>query len=225
MISSVMDERMTGPLTGTRVDRLSLLGGAPCLDFVNTVDPRFGDENVDYLDSYPALVAWGVHAGVLTLEERVALLREGERRPAEADETLARAVELREALYRLFAAGADGQPAPHDDLCTLNRALGATLNHVRLEATAGAYRWTWEEDDTALDRVLWPVVRSAAELLTAEAPALVRACSSSACGWLFLDATKNHSRRWCSMQGCGSREKARRYYRRRTAAQAPQDGR
>ena len=215
-----MTAPMATPVTGTRVDQLSLLGGALCLDFVNTVDPRFGEENDDYLDSYPALLAWGVHTGILGAEEMTALQREAERRPHEAAAIHTSAVELREALYRLFAARADGRTAAADDLQLFNRALAGALAHERLETAPEGYRWAWEESPSALDRVLWPVVRSAAELLTAAEQPVVRACSSSGCGRLFVDATKNHSRRWCSMRGCGSQEKARRYYRRRRAAQA-----
>jgi len=46
-----------------------LIGGALCLDFVNTVDPRHASRRREYLDSYPALVAWGGHAGVIDADQ------------------------------------------------------------------------------------------------------------------------------------------------------------
>lgn len=83
--------------------------------------------------------------------------------------------------------------------------------------------WTWREDDEALERVLWPVARSAVELAVSGRLDRVKQCPvpDGGCGWLFLDTTKNGIRRWCSMQGCGGRAKARRQYARRQAAGIP----
>ena len=139
-----------------------------------------------------------------------------------AASVLARAIRLREALYRMFSALArDAQVAP-DDLSILNGALAEAHNRLRLGAAPAFDRfgWVWSGADDALDRMLWPIARSAAELLTAPELARVRECAGQPCGWLFLDASRNHSRRWCSMAGCGNRAKAKRHYERAKAARA-----
>jgi predicted RNA-binding Zn ribbon-like protein len=85
--------------------------------------------------------------------------------------------------------------------------------------TQPGFAWTWpDEEELDLARLLWPVARSAAELLTSPDRQLVRECLGDNCGWLFLDTSKNHRRTWCSMQGCGNRAKARRHYARRTTS-------
>jgi predicted RNA-binding Zn ribbon-like protein len=79
------------------------------------------------------------------------------------------------------------------------------------------FTWEWVHPESSLDSMLWPVTRAASELLTSDDLAYVRRCASESCGWLFLDKTKNHRRRWCEMKTCGNRDKARRYYQRQKA--------
>ncbi len=75
--------------------------------------------------------------------------------------------------------------------------------------------WTWDADIRALDRMLWPIVSSAIELLTSHDLRRVKECPGAGdCGWLFFDTSKNGTRHWCSMEGCGSRVKMRRQYAR-----------
>jgi len=45
----------------------------------------------------------------------------------------------------------------------------------------------------------------------------IRQCADDACGWLFVDRSRNNSRRWCDSTDCGNRNRVRRHYRRRTA--------
>ena len=80
-----------------------------------------------------------------------------------------------------------------------------------------AQEWAWNDSD-APTSPLWPVLRSAADLLTSDELRLLRECAAETCTWLFLDRSRNHSRRWCAMQVCGHRAKARRHYRRKRAA-------
>ena len=194
-----------------------LYGGALCLDFTNTVDSRLVSEPGQHLRHYADLVRWGWHAGVLGEPQARRLLDAGARRPAQAAQTFAEAIVLRETIYRIFVAIArQGSPAPAD-LDGLHVAYCAALRHARLTRAMGGYEWRWAEADI-LDRVTWPVVRSAVELLTSSDLARVKECANTAdCGWLFLDRSKNGSRRWCSMDDCGSRDKMRRQYARRKA--------
>jgi predicted RNA-binding Zn ribbon-like protein len=107
------------------------------------------------------------------------------------------------------------------DLRTLNRAIGRAMSHAGLTPSRGRFEWSWPEAPLDLDRVSWWVARSAAELLTSPDLTFVRECAGYDCGWLFMDTTKNRSRRWCNMSTCGNRAKGRRHYERRRAATPP----
>lgn len=208
------------PLTeaGSRADKLGLVGGEFCLDFANTVGSHAGEHPNDRLRGYADLVAWSRHAAILTADEAHQLAEEAARRPAAAAAVLARAVAVREAIYRIFSARAAGRAPDTADLDLLNGALAEALAHARVVATDRGFAWGWAGDATALDRPLWPIARSAAELLTSGELPRVRECAAEGCGWLFVDASRNRSRRWCDMQDCGNRAKARRHYARSKAA-------
>lgn len=196
-----------------------LSGGRLCLDFANTVDDRPRDRPSDHLGAYRDLVAWARQAGIVDGDGAGRLLDLADRRPSAATDTLRRAVALRENLYRIFSAVAAGGSPSAGDLATLNRALAEALGRARLVPADTGFRWGWEGGPEALGGVLWPVARSAAELLTSDDLFRVRECAADDCGWLFLDASKNRSRRWCDMSVCGNRAKARRHYARRRAAE------
>jgi predicted RNA-binding Zn ribbon-like protein len=193
----------------------NLIGGVLCLDFVNTVDPRHAPGRREYLDDYAALVAWGGHAGAIDAGQGERLREGAAGDPAEAERVLGRAIRLREALYPLFSRAARGQPPAPDDLGVLQAELTRALPHFLLTWSAGGYAREWEQDSSALDQVLWAVAWSAAELLLHGPLDRIRECPGQGnCGWLFLDLSKNASRRWCDMRVCGNRAKARRHYAR-----------
>lgn len=195
------------PLAG-----LNLIGGRLCLEFVNTVDthdPRLDEKLV----AYPDLVWWALRVGVLDESAAAPLFAAAEAEPGQAAGVHARALELREALYRLFAATRGGTPADEADLAVLNAALSATQVHQCVARAEDGFVWDWEEG-AALDRMLWPVVRDAADLLVSGELRRVGKCCGDNCDWLYLDTSRNRSRRWCDMQVCGNRAKARRHYHR-----------
>jgi predicted RNA-binding Zn ribbon-like protein len=197
---------------------VALLGGELCLDFANTVDYRNTDLARELLLSYPDLVTWSGHVELLADGQAESLLGRARQRPLEAEAILERALALREAIYRLFAAVAEGRSPDAGDLGALNRALSSALSRLRVVPSAGGrsssagFAWEWAVGDEPLEQVLWPIVRSAADLLTSEELPLVKQCAG--CGWLFVDRSRNHSRRWCDMRYCGNRAKARRFYAR-----------
>src|SRR5437773_1881421 len=82
---------------------------------------------------------------------------------------------------------------------------------ARLSATDDGFAWTLDSSAAELDAVLRPLVESAVSLLTSERLARLRRCGNSTCYWLFLDETKNCSRRWCEMASCGNLMKVRRH--------------
>jgi predicted RNA-binding Zn ribbon-like protein len=193
-----------------------LLGGQLSLDYVNTPDPR-GDNPQEYLLAYGDLVGWARFAGVLSGEEEARLLRVAEGEPGRAAAVYARAIEVREAMHRVFLAIAEGEEPGRGDLGAIEGAYQEALGHARLVAGVGGFDWGWVGDEGTLDRPLWPIARAGVELLTSPGVARVKVCGNHGCGWLFLDTSKNGSRRWCSMEGCGSQVKMRRYYARKRA--------
>ena len=180
-----------------------LSSGALCLDLSNTWGSRH-DPAADRLRSYRGLVAWAAEAGTLAGGEPERLLGQAGRRPLEAERVLRRAVELRDAVYRVFARLAVGRDPVGEDLEILNRELATALPRLRLKASGGCCRWEWSGPEGSLDRMLWPVARSAAQLLTSDQVDRVRECASETCSWLFLDASRNRRRKWCDMASCGT---------------------
>ena len=206
-------EPIATPLPGSRAAVLPLIGGPLCLNFTNTAHGRGTSAHTDNLVDYGALIAWSKHAHAIEPSEADRLLATAERHPRAGEAVRRRAVELRERLHRCFVAlGRDARPDPRD-LAGINETLACALPHARVAPDDGGFTWAWDEEP-ALDRMLWQVVRSAADLLTAPELARVKQCAGQGCGWLFLDTSKNGSRRWCEMEVCGSRAKARAYYAR-----------
>ena len=193
-----------------------LNAGRLCLDFTNTVRSRPLSDKVDLINSYRSLLAWARQATVLTPGEAVTLGETARQQPRAADDALAQAVSLREALYGLFSARAAGLPVSVLDLHTINKAIGKAMARAGLNPSiGGGFEWSWPDAPLGVDRVAWWVARSASELLTSKDLTGVRECAGYDCGRLFMDGTKNRSRRWCDMASCGNRAKGRRHYERR----------
>jgi predicted RNA-binding Zn ribbon-like protein len=191
-----------------------------CLDFANTLSWRTSEKPEEKLGSYAALVEWGRKTGIVSARESREMLQAGKTSKG----VLKRAVSLRESIYRILAAQAAGRRARPSDLAILNETVREALGHLRLVPQAKSFAWRWPADSDAARRILWAVARSAAELLTSDHLGAVRECAGAGCGWLFLDLSRNRSRRWCAMSDCGNREKARRHYQRvRQARVAPHD--
>ncbi len=171
-------------------------GGRLCLDFTETLEYRSNSKKrSELLNSYSDLVSWCSQKGVLSDTEAQQLLQEATSRPKDAATVLKRAIALREAIHRVFSAAASGsQPGP-DDLAVLNSEYVGALAKCGIVPTEGGFRWDWTHDEDTLDRVLWPVVKSAVDLLTSGETALVRDCASDECDSLFLDTSRNRSRR------------------------------
>src|SRR5262245_41414843 len=137
----------------------SLYGGVLCLDFVNTVDSRGVSEPGQHLQSYADLVRWGWHAGAFGEPQARRLLETSARRTAQAAQTFTAAIALRETIYRIFVAIVRQQSPAPADLDGLQLAYCAALRHACLTPAVDGYEWRWAEAE-ALDRVIWPVVRS-----------------------------------------------------------------
>jgi predicted RNA-binding Zn ribbon-like protein len=201
------------PEMTTEAATLRLIGGALCLDFVNTVEDYRGEPPHDHLSNYTELVAWSRHAAILTprLAEQLTLV--AARRREEAGRVHLRALALRATLHRLFTAQLVHHNPQAGDLAALNKILPQALSQGWIRSTENGYTWDWTAREDDLAQMLYPIARSAGDLLTSDNLGRVRECEDDTCGWLFVDTSRNHSRRWCSMEDCGNRAKARRHYR------------
>jgi predicted RNA-binding Zn ribbon-like protein len=211
---------------------MNLVGGRLCLDFVNTVggwnpDPASGKDDpfaavarADKLNDYFDLLAWSMRTELLGENETQALAREAGRREKEAAATFKRAVALRGAIYRVCAAIINNARPRVLDLDLLNQELNVAHGRVRLGPGGEKLFvkenlvWEWTDTKNALDRMLWRIADSAAEMLTTDDLTRLRGCPGENCGWLFLDISKNSRRQWCDMQACGNLAKVRRFRRR-----------
>jgi predicted RNA-binding Zn ribbon-like protein len=203
--------------TSDYVAGMRLDGGHLALDFVNTLGGTHEDgpqPHDEHLRSYDDLVAWSVRVGTLRANAAERLVRGAASHPRQATRTLAEAIELRERAYAVLRSIVDGRPPPQRELARLLEDEREALRHARLAPGGSAFSWRWEEDDD-LRLPLWPLAHGAVELLT-EGP-LDRLKLCDRCRWLFLDRSKNRSRRWCSMEECGLAVKKRRYVERRRA--------
>jgi predicted RNA-binding Zn ribbon-like protein len=190
------------------VTRLRLVGGNLALDFVNTrTGPPVGPADDDVLTGYPELLAWGVYAGALNGTEAAALRRLSRDDPGGAHAAFGRSLSTRDYLDEAFRALAAGRSPKTSVLARLPGDEADALGHARLDR-ADTFAWTWRDDRT-LARPLRPVIHAAVQLLTAGVLDRIKGCEG--CRFIFNDESKNRSRRWCSMEDCGTAEKIRRY--------------
>jgi predicted RNA-binding Zn ribbon-like protein len=186
-----------------------LTAGTVAGDFTNTISGSRERPGTEHLGTYADLVEFARQAGAVDGAEARTLLVEAAERPERATQVHRRAITLREAMWRAFDRIAqDREPAPAD-VETVGAEAARGLSELRFAKVGGAYRWTWPPTHD-LARPLWPIARAAADLLASdEDRARLRECASETCAWIFVDRSKNGSRRWCSMSDCGNRAKVR----------------
>jgi len=186
-----------------------------CLDFINTLDDRFSNEPEELLQSYIDLARFAEDTRVLSDTQVDRLLAASLQSREEAQRALRSAIELREAMYPVFWALIKKKPVPAGPLYVLNGYIHEAAQHISLVPRVGHFEWQFEEASNNFEAPLWPIARSAGELLASDRLQFVRACASKTCEWLFLDESKNHRRRWCDLRQCGNRAKVRSFYKRK----------
>jgi len=196
-------------LTDRPLGKTKLVGGRLFLDFINTVGGRSDVEIIERLDEFEDLLAWSGRTEILTEAETRNLLKRVPKSEAEA--VLRRAIDLREALYRLSLAIIAGNNPASADVDSLNREAVIARRHQELTSTADGIFWTWIKEKNAPDKMLWTVADSAAEFFTDGDLTRLRKCGGDNCAWLFEDTTRNRSRTWCDMKDCGNLAKVRRF--------------
>ncbi|HSF80833.1 MAG TPA: ABATE domain-containing protein [Anaerolineales bacterium] len=192
-----------------------LESGDLSLDYANTADWHASETPAERLNSYSDLITWAEESRLVSATEARKLHQLAQQQPEAAVASYQHAIQVREAIYAIFSSHYHGQPVPADALALLNDKVREAMSHLQLVQASGQLRWEWAPGVAGPNLILWSVARAAAELLTSERLRRVRECEDDrGCGYLFIDQSKNRSRRWCSMDSCGNRAKARRHYAR-----------
>jgi predicted RNA-binding Zn ribbon-like protein len=210
----------TRQLTSVRpegIRELPIVAGHLALDFANTVDDPHGPERFDHVIDYAGLLEWSLRVGVLTDQAAATLRRTSEAHPRRAAAVVRRAASLRDALNETFGARFDDAP-PTAGWQQLRPFVAKAIQQAQV-GTDQLNR-TWDFSD--LESMLWPVAESSYTLLTGPLVARLKRCAG--CPWLFLDQSKNGSRRWCSMELCGTDQKIRRYVATRRSTRSTPSG-
>jgi predicted RNA-binding Zn ribbon-like protein len=190
---------------------IELAGGTLALDFANTVGGTHVRPTHDHIRGYGDIVGFATLAGGIGPAVAKRLRQRAERDPRRAEAVYELGITLREAIWAVFSSLASGE-APHDaDLALISDAAAAGAARAQLVYDRDGVGWSLPSDGDELERPLWEIARSAADLLTSGDRDRVKECASATCEWVFLDRSRNHSRRWCEMSDCGNRAKARRF--------------
>jgi predicted RNA-binding Zn ribbon-like protein len=187
-----------------------LVGGHLALDLVNTLDWRFRDGGPEeLLAGYDDLLRFAAQSEILTPKQIRQIIRNGNDRASAG--ALVACRELREAAAEIFYAVVDGRTPPGSQIQIVERCFKEAREHQRLAWSGSRLVWEWPPSESGPDVPFWILSISTARLLLSEDMRLLRACEKPDCRWLFLDTSKNHTRRWCDMKICGNRMKARRF--------------
>ena len=186
-------------------------GGALCLDFCNSGQNARGPSGNEWIAGFSDLIDWLEAAETLTGGQAARLRRAGAASPRAATQVWRRAIKFREALFRVLNAKAQGGAVAREDLSNIEAEHARAVSFARLSRTGEGYAWSLDPSASALEAAMQPLVESAVSLLTSAKLERLRRCGNSTCYWLFIDETKNHSRRWCEMASCGNIVKVRRH--------------
>jgi predicted RNA-binding Zn ribbon-like protein len=207
---------------------LPLLGGRPCLDFVNTIDYRLSPQKIeDTLINYEDLLAFCLRLSLISTEAYTTLREAAEETPDEAERAVTEAQAFRDALTAIIddLAGTPGLkprgfPRP-EALAVFDTARRQAHNSEALVWKEGHLQLANNPKDEGLNLPWLILVRDAEDILCSSLATRVRVCRAEGCGRAFLDTSKNGTKRWCSMKICGNREKARRFNRSSAATHPP----
>jgi predicted RNA-binding Zn ribbon-like protein len=211
-----METQRTGP-----VRELLVVGGNLALDFANTVDDPDGPARFDHIGDLPGLLGWAQARGLLSSSDQARLTSAAQSPSDENSRQLQRAHDLRAAVQAVFGAVADGGDVPQAAWAHLRHEAAEALEQAQLDLTERLARLRWADDGTEI--VARAVAHAAYELLLSDQLSKLKRCAG--CPWLYLDQSKNSSRRWCTMEDCGKNAKMRRYVERRSARRAAAAGR
>ncbi|GLV53392.1 hypothetical protein KDH_02470 [Dictyobacter sp. S3.2.2.5] len=201
------------------IGTIALRGEQLCLNFTNTVSWHASDHPHEWIHSYNDLLSWSRHTGMLDEDEYGQLLQAAKHWPTDAAAVLSSALTLREAIYQIFSDVVADHSPQQESLAIFQQAYADAIVHAQLVLEAEGFTFSWRHNARNLSLPLWVIAHSALELLRSQEWRRVKKCPGDGCGWLFVDRSRNQSRRWCNGQNCGNRVRVRQHYqRRRTSA-------
>jgi predicted RNA-binding Zn ribbon-like protein len=200
-----------------KINAIRLVGGVSVLDYLNTCDGRRPGTTlaavVDKLSNLEEIVHWFLHAGLIGEAEHARCVELVQQSSWHSLTAFRQLIDFRESLYRLFLRVALGEAVESDELCALNDVIVSTASQRVLASASTGFAWAWRPCDT-LDGMtagfIGRIAVQAASLLTSPDLSRLKLCALPDCDWLFVDTSKNGRRRWCQMNVCGAKEKARR---------------
>ena len=196
----------------------TLQSGHIALDFANTADWHASEQPEELLNSYVDLVNWSHDFDILDSRFRDALLDKAANQPEKAASSLEYAQYLREALYRIFSAISGHMEPAIEDLEFLKNSFIQAVAAARIQPALGSFSLDWNPEPPDMEQMLWPITYAAMDLLLSTDLAQIGQCADDrGCGIIFIDTSRNHSRKWCRMESCGNRAKAQRHYQRKGA--------
>jgi predicted RNA-binding Zn ribbon-like protein len=205
--------KTTGLYKARKMTEIRLDGGELSLDFVNTIHDRSVTTPEDYLRVFEDLLDWLTLTKALPQGILQGMKRAAAASPRQAAQAFKTAVVFREVLHSVFSFLARGTAMPAKDLSILNTTIGEALGNLRVQQQGDGVVATWAYRKQNLKQALWPIAKSAMDLLLSGDLKRIKECPR--CFWLFHDSTKNGRRKWCSMKTCGSIDKSLRYYYKR----------
>ncbi len=193
--------------TGTLIPRALIaqqVGGHLALDFCNTAGEHLAERPDELLLDWESFLRWAAQVGLIGPESYFELLRH----PELLDEIL----RLREAVYRVGLAMAGTRRLVERDVDFIRERA----NNLRpeIEFRSNVCRWR-PAASHASEQLCGVLGAEALSLFCSQKAARIGVCDGGDCGWLFLDESRGKRRRWCDMNDCGSRAKARRFYERK----------
>lgn len=190
-----------------------LIGHHRCLDFVNT-EVMVKGQRRELLTDFGAWLAWLVQAGVIA-DATARTLRDRWTGKSGAERALAEVRHFRRILRETLERIVQGRPVPREVIEAVNHRLRGRTGYVEVTKVRGGYVKRVHAEFAVPADLLISLAEAASDLLCDADLSLIRRCENERCILFFYDQTKNHSRRWCSMEVCGNRMKVAAFYQRR----------
>lgn len=180
---------------------LRLDGNNLCLNFVNTIYDRLALEVRDLIVDKEDWITWLRKTGLL--EKNIVFSND-------VGFDLEYVTDTRELFYRIFKSLSHNRTVLKKDLKHFEQLLLKARKATKLSIIDNVPKQELIIDDNNLSNYVLPIIKSAHDLFISDKIVRIKECNH--CGWLYLDTSKNNSRKWCSMESCGSQVKAKRYY-------------
>jgi predicted RNA-binding Zn ribbon-like protein len=187
---------------------LSLIGGHPALDFLNTVKYRGATDPQDKLSSLSDVMVWAHIAGLLSEEEAKRLSRQS-KESTSARRVYGEICAFREQVRILFENANQKSVRTVRAIARVEAEISALRPVATIDPESGVL--TRRVVVKTVDDLKARIVAAVAEVLTERTNLRIKSCNGHDCDWLFIDRTKAARRKWCDTRTCGNNDRVRRY--------------